>query len=119
MRTFRDPQVDTTVLGTSALLALVLRGDGPVPAGPLEPAPARSAAAAPVGRWRSADGVVRLTVRTDGTYAGTVAGRKRAAHGTYRLDGTTMLLRDDCGLGTPVTVHDGTLEMAGHRLGRA
>lgn len=71
------------------------------------------------GAWRSADGAVRLDIRTDGTYAGRVAGRRRAAHGTYDLDGPRMTLRDDSGLHTPVTLHDGVLEMAGHRLGRA
>jgi putative ligand-binding protein with streptavidin-like fold len=115
MRIFRD----TTVLGTSSLLALVM-GTAAGEAGP-PPGhrPATVADKAPVGRWRSADGAVRLEIKTDGTYAGAVAGRKRAAHGTYRVDGTTMTLRDDTGLRTPVTLYQGELEMAGHRLGRA
>jgi len=83
---------------------------------PAAPAPGFSV---PVGAWRSADGTVRLDIRTDGTYAGRVAGRKRAAHGTYDLDGLRMTLLDDSGLHTPVTLHEGVLEMAGHRLGRA
>ena len=62
---------------------------------------------------------MRLTIKTDGTYAGEVAGRKRAAHGTYRVEGSTMTLNDDTGLRTPVILFDGELEMAGHRLGRA
>jgi hypothetical protein len=129
MRILRDFSVDTTVLGTtvlgttvlgtSSLLALVMGGDSfPVTAPPGH-RPAAVADRAPVGQWRSADGVVRLEIKTDGTYAGAVAGRKRAARGTYRVDGTTMTLRDDTGLRTPVTLYDGELEMAGHRLGRA
>jgi hypothetical protein len=106
--------VDTTVLDTATLLAIAMRGleDGNAT---LAAAPATS----PVGSWRSADGAVRLDLRTDGTYAGTVAGRKRPAHGTYRLDGARMTLRDDSGLRTPVTVGQGVLRMAGHLLGPA
>jgi hypothetical protein len=81
--------------------------------------PVRGEIPAPVGAWRSADGTVRLEIRTDGTYAGRVAGRRRPAHGRYNLDGSRITLLDDSGLHTPVTLHDGVLEMAGHRLGRA
>jgi hypothetical protein len=81
--------------------------------------PATVAGKTLVGRWRSADGAVRLEIKTDGTYAGAVAGRKRAAHGTYRVDGTTMILRDDTGLPIPVTLYADELDMAGHRLARA
>jgi hypothetical protein len=119
MRIFRDISVDTTVLGTSSLLALAMGTDASGAAAPPGHQPATIAGPALVGRWRSPDGAVRLEIKTDGTYAGAVAGRKRAAHGTYRVDGTTMTLRDDSGLRTPVTLYDGELEMAGHRLGRA
>ena len=116
MRIFR---VDTTVLDTSSLLAVAMITDGSGATAPPGHQPAPVASKALVGRWRSADGAVRLEIKTDGTYAGAVAGRKRAAHGTYRVDGTTMTLRDDTGLRTPVTLYEGELEMAGHRLGRA
>ena len=119
MRIFRDISVDTTVLGASSLLALALGADASGALAAPEPRPAKVAGQALVGRWRSADGTVRLEIKTDGTYAGAVAGRKRAAHGTYRVDGAIMTLRDDTGLHTPVALHDGALEMAGHRLGRA
>lgn len=119
MRIFRDTSVDTTVLGTSSLLALALGAGSPGAAAPPGHRPAQVATKALVGRWRTADGAVRLEIRTDGTYAGAVAGRKRAAHGTYRVDGATMTLADDSGLRTPVTLYDDALEMAGHRLGRA
>jgi hypothetical protein len=69
-----------------------------------------------VGAWRSMDGTVRLEIRTDGTYAGRVAGRRREAHGTYDVEGATMTLFDDSGLYTPVHLGHGELEMAGHRL---
>ena len=94
--------------GWAASLFAVARGRHTAAAAPLGPAP--------VGAWRSADGAVRLEIRTDGTYAGRVAGRRRAAHGTYDVDGARMTLLDDSGLHTPVTLHDGVLEMAGHRL---
>jgi len=119
MRISGDFSVDTTVLGTSSLLALVRSADASGATAPAGHQPALLASQALVGRWRSADGAVRLTIKTDGTYAGAVAGRKRGARGTYRVDGTTMTLRDDSGLRTPVTLYDDELEMAGHRLGRA
>jgi hypothetical protein len=115
----RDTTVDTTVLGTSSLLALAM---GRHPSGETAPPghrPATITGPALVGRWKTADGAVRLEIKTDGTYAGAIAGRKRAAHGTYRVDGTTMTLRDDTGLRTPVTLYADELEMAGHRLNRA
>jgi hypothetical protein len=118
MRTHHEPRVDFSVLGTTSLLALAL-GRGPAETvGILGQQSAKIAPAAPVGLWLSADGTVRLDIRTDGTYAGKVAGRKRPAHGTYRLDGSVMTLQDDDGPPTPVTVLDGRLEMAGHRLSR-
>jgi hypothetical protein len=113
----RYEHVDTTVLDAGALLALALGGQAPTPLPGEEPAV--RAVQAPVGAWSSADGAVRLEIKTDGTYAGKVLGRKRPARGTYRLDGGTLTLSDDSGLHTPVRVGRGVLEMAGHRLGRA
>jgi hypothetical protein len=105
--------VDTTVLDTSALLAVALGGTAPDQASVHRPP---ALLASPVGAWRSADGAVCLQIKTDGTYAGRVAGRKREPHGTYAVDGTTMTLSDVSGLHTPVTMLNGELEMAGHRL---
>ena len=113
-----EPRVDTTVLDAAALLAIAM-GRLPSDAAGRGLATARMTLAAPVGAWRNADGTVRLDVRTDGTYASKVAGRKRTARGTYRVEGATLTLADDSGLRTPVTVRDGVLEMAGHRLGPA
>ena len=78
-----------------------------------------SATSALAGLWRSADGVVRLTIKADGTYAGAIAGRRKPARGTYRVEGSTMTLHDVSGLPTPVLLLEDELEMAGHRLGRA
>ncbi len=114
MRTDVPPRVDTTILDAAALLALALCGAA------LE---ARSQPGAPdpalAGLWRSADGTVRLRLERDGTYEGSVAGRSRAARGTYRVDGTSVLLRDDSGLRTAVDRRGDTLEMAGYDLRRA
>ncbi|MBL7257407.1 Atu4866 domain-containing protein [Paractinoplanes lichenicola] len=101
----RYEHVDTTVLDADALVALAV-----------SPAPAVKA---PVGAWSSADGAVRLEIRTDGTYAGKVLGRKRPARGTYALEDGRLTLSDVSGLHTAVHVGDDVLEMAGHRLGRA
>ncbi|MEU4238791.1 Atu4866 domain-containing protein [Actinoplanes sp. NPDC026619] len=106
----------TTVLDANALLALVMGGSAAEPG----PKPARVMLSAPVGLWLSEDGTVRLDIKTDGTYDGQVAGRRRRAHGTYHIDGALMTLSDhDSGLHTPVALYDGELEMAGHRLGLA
>nr|WP_296075140.1 Atu4866 domain-containing protein [uncultured Actinoplanes sp.] len=72
----------------------------------------------PVGDWRSPDGTVHLRLRTDGTYAAQVAGRRRKAQGTYAVDGATMTLSDVSGLCTPVALLGDELEMAGYRLSR-
>jgi hypothetical protein len=115
MRANCEIPLDTTVLGAASLLALALGADTAAAPGPLRPArPGRPRR--PVGVWRTADGAVSLDIKTDGTYAGKVAGRRRAAQGTYDLDGAGMTLSDDSGLRTPVALHDGALEMAGHRL---
>jgi hypothetical protein len=110
------PVPDATVLDATALLALAMGGAAGVEARPVTGRPKVVLDAAVVGAWRSSDGVVRLQLRRDGTYAGEVAGRRRQARGTYRIDGTSVLLHDDSGLSTPVTVYEGELEMAGHRL---
>ncbi|MCO8273419.1 Atu4866 domain-containing protein [Actinoplanes sp. TRM 88003] len=111
--------VDTAVLDAAALFAIAMGGQAAEQSGPPGRGPAKVAVSAPVGSWLSADGTVRLDIRTDGTYAGKVAGRKRRPHGTYALTGRTLTLNDDSGLRTPVAVGDDVLEMAGHRLGRA
>lgn len=112
----RYEHVDTTVLDAGALLALALGGATLVPPGDKS---RRTAVKAPVGAWSSADGAVRLEIKTDGTYAGKVLGRKRPARGTYRLEGGTLTLSDATGLDTTVLVGPGVLEMAGHRLAPA
>ena len=118
MRANPEPHVDTTVLDAAALLAIAMGALSAEDAN-LGLPPGKMTIPVPVGAWRSADGAVRLDIKTDGTYAGKVAGRKRAAYGTYRVDGGTMTLSDESGLRTPVAVLDGVLEMAGHRLGPA
>ena len=105
---------DATILDTAALLAPALHGN---PLGPPAHRPAVDPAV--TGMWQSTDGTVRLTLEPDGTYRGTVAGRSRAARGTYRVDGPSVLLRDDSGLRTPVTRLGDTLAMAGYDLHRA
>ncbi|MEU4423672.1 Atu4866 domain-containing protein [Actinoplanes sp. NPDC024001] len=108
---------EATVLDATALLAIAMGGAADPGARPLSKRPKVVTGAAVTGAWRSPDGVVRLQLRTDGTYAGEVAGRRRPARGTYQIDGASVLLHDDdSGLNTPVTVHEGELEMAGHRL---
>jgi hypothetical protein len=59
-------------------------------------------------------------VQLKGSYRGRVEGRRRTAKGTYHPSATGLVLRDESGLRTPVTVvaEDG-LEMAGHQLFRA
>ncbi|WP_127500041.1 Atu4866 domain-containing protein [Actinoplanes solisilvae] len=115
MPTLADQHVDTTVLDAAALFALVV-GRGSTPVGSGAGLPPRITAAAPVGAWHSAGGTVHLDIKTDGTYAGRVAGRKRRARGTYSVEGGVLALRDESGLRTPVTVGDGVLEMAGFVL---
>lgn len=118
MRDKHDISVDTTVLGAASLLAIALGGADEAVGFPRK-APPGGGEIPPVGIWRSADGAISLDIRTDGTYAGKIAGRRRRPHGTYDLDGSRLTLRDDSGLRTPVTVVGESLEMAGHRLGRA
>ena len=111
--------VDTAVLDAAALFAIAMGGQVAEQPGTPGHKPPKITVSAPVGVWLSADGTVRLDIKTDGTYAGKVAGRKRPARGTYELAGRTLTLNDDSGLHTPVAVGEGVLEMAGHRLGRA
>jgi len=115
MRTHR---VDATIFGATSLLALALGGVTPEQID----VPGRVAADEPdtlVGIWLSADRTVRLHLAADGTYRGSVAGRQRAAKGTYRAEGADgLVLRDETGLRTPVTIAEDGLKMAGHRLFR-
>jgi len=114
MRTHR---VDATIFGATPLLALALGGvaperiTAPGPAAPGEPDPL-------VGIWVSADHTVRLQLAADWSYRGSVAGRRRAARGTYRPEGAGLVLWDETGLPTPVAVAEDALEMAGHQLFR-
>jgi hypothetical protein len=124
MRIHRGPGVDATILGAATLFALAL-GNGNNITG----APERYDFVAPqavvtedvsttalVGSWRSTDAAVHLDLYADGNYQRGIVGRTRSSHGTYRADGSNLLLRDDSGLRTTVVVADGALEMAGHRL---
>jgi hypothetical protein len=120
MRTHRGPRIDATILGAASLLALAM-GPGMPDTGTSAPGTQSvvgtgTAAADLVGEWVSPDGTVRLNLGADGRYDRSLAGRARPAHGTYRLDGSGLLLRDDSGLRTDVTVQTDALELAGHRL---
>ncbi|HEU4347402.1 MAG TPA: Atu4866 domain-containing protein [Actinoplanes sp.] len=122
MRIHCGPGVDTTILGAATLLALAM-GNGSAPSEfelvhPPAVVAADADAAGYLGLWLSPDRTVRLALEPDGRYERSVAGRKKVAHGTYRVAGTTVLLRDDSGLRTTVIFFDGALEMAGHRLFR-
>ncbi|WP_433793144.1 Atu4866 domain-containing protein [Actinoplanes sp. CA-252034] len=116
MPTSCDLHVDLTVLDAASVLAIAMGGAADPYAGSALTHPLVITDAAVIGAWRSPDGAVKLQLRRDGTYAGEVAGRRRQARGTYRLEGESVVLRDDSGLQTPVHVHEGELEMAGHRL---
>lgn len=111
-----DTRVDLTVLDAASVLAIALGG---APDPHFRPGYARPRVvtdSAVVGAWRSPDGVVKLQLRRDGTYAGEITGRRKPARGTYRIEGTSVVLHDDSGLHTDVQVREGELEMAGHRL---
>jgi hypothetical protein len=121
MRTHRGPRVDATILGAASLLALAMgpgvQGAASVESGtPSVTAETGVPGTDLVGGWFSADGTVRLDLRADGRYVRSLVGRDRPAHGTYRVAGPSLLLRDDSGLRTTVTIHGDALEMAGHRL---
>ena len=113
LRTDCSPHVDATILDAAALLALALGGATL----DVHPQPAATDPAL-AGTWRSADDTVRLRLAQDGTYEGSVAGRARAARGTYRADADSLLLRDDSGLRTPVGRRGDILQMAGYDLRR-
>jgi len=114
----RNPRVDTTIFGTASLLTLALGGVAPEQLSVPVPAAAGDAEVL-AGLWLSADKTVRLRLGADWSYLGQVAGRRRPAQGTYRPEGAGLVLRDETGLRTPVTVADDVLEMAGHQLFRA
>ncbi|MEU4622543.1 Atu4866 domain-containing protein [Actinoplanes sp. NPDC023801] len=116
MATTCEHRVDFTVLDAASILAIALGGTTSSYAGPGALHPPAVTGAAVIGAWRSQDGAVKLQLRRDGTYAGEVSGRRQAARGTYLVEGESVVLRDDSGLQTAVLVHDGELEMAGHRL---
>ncbi|GIF05384.1 hypothetical protein [Actinoplanes siamensis] len=118
MQSSSSPHVDTTVLDAAAMLAIAMGRASETGLGSVPRPPEVVTGAAVVGAWRSQDGSVTLQLRTDGTYAGEIAGRRKRPRGTYRVDGGAVVLQDESsGLRTPVTVlHEGELEMAGHRL---
>lgn len=103
-----------TIFGTSSLLTLALGGSGDT----VEFTPPRPGTPPEgfVGFWQNADGSVRLCLGGDGSYEGRIAGRRRSARGVYHLAGEGVVLRDESGLRTPVTVAADYLEMAGHQL---
>lgn len=103
-----------TIFGTSSLLTLALGGSGDALAFTL-PRPGTPPDGF-VGFWQNADGSVRLCLAGDGSYEGRVAGRRRSARGVYHLAGDDLVLRDESGLRTAVTVAADALEMAGHQL---
>jgi hypothetical protein len=116
----RSNRVDTTIFGAAPLLALALGGVAPERLIAAVPAPASSGEAELLaGIWLNADKTVRLELGADWSYLGRVAGRDRAAKGNYRPAGAGLVLRDESGLRTPVTVAGHGLEMAGHQLFRA
>lgn len=114
----RTTNVDTTIMGAPSLLTLALGGVAPERLAPPRPA-VTGGAEDLAGMWLSADKAVRLRLGADWSYLGRVQGRRRAAKGTYRPEGAGLLLRDETGLRTPVTVAEDMLEMAGHHLFRA
>jgi hypothetical protein len=122
MRSHRRPRIDATILGAASLLALAMgRGAAETSAhvGSSAPPSIVSAGVTPsdlVGVWVSADHTVRLDLNSDGGYQRSIVGRDRVAVGAYRIDKLNLMLRDDSGLRTTVTIYDGALEMAGHRL---
>ena len=114
----RNPRVDTTIFGATSLLTLALGGVAPEQLAVPVPAAAGDAEVL-AGLWLSADKTVQLRLGADWSYLGQVAGRRQPAKGTYRPEGAGLVLRDDTGLRTPVTVAEDALEMAGHQLFRA
>jgi hypothetical protein len=115
--TLCTPRVDATIFGTASLLTLALGGVAPERLGAPEPVGGEEETAM-AGLWLSADHTVRLELGTDWSYESRVQGRRRAAKGTYRPAGPGLVLRDETGLRTPVTVAENGLEMAGHLLSR-
>jgi hypothetical protein len=122
MSVHRGPRIDATILGAASLLALALGGTSAASqpfAASAPPAVVSGVVASDVvGAWTSTDGTVKLQLDQDGTYVRSIEGRHKVAHGRYRIHDMSLLLRDDSGLNTTVTIYDGVLDMAGHRLQR-
>jgi hypothetical protein len=120
MRVFRGPRVDTTILGAASLLALAMGSDaGTEHLELVPPSAVVSDGVVETGLvevWLNGDSTVRLSLEADGTYESTVEGRRKAAHGTYRVAGGEVQLRDESGLRTTATRVDGVLETAGYQL---
>jgi hypothetical protein len=113
----RTQRVETTISGATSLLTRALGGVAAERLGASGPAAAEDAAAL-AGIWLSADRTVRLQLGADWSYRGRVEGRRRDAKGTYRPEGSGLVLCDETGLRTPVTVAEDSLELAGHHLFR-
>lgn len=125
MRTHRGPRIDATILGTASLLILMLGGGSAVRSSDqvgstVPPAVVSDGVSASdlAGVWTGTDRSVRLELSADGRYVRSLVGRDKRAAGAYRIDGLKLLLRDDSGLRTTVTIYDDALDMAGHRLHR-
>ena len=121
MPVHRRPRADATILGAATLFALAMGASSTSSQNQtITPAPPPVADQGPVasdlvGTWASRDGA-KLKLAKDGSYERSIKGRDRVAHGRYRMDKQSLLLRDESGLTTVVTIDDGALDMAGHRL---
>lgn len=124
MRTHRGPRIDATILGIVSLLALAMGGAAAPTSDQVgsttPPAAVTEAMTASdiAGTWTSTNREVRLEVKPDGRYRRSVAGQDKPASGAYRIDGPSLLLRDDTGLRTTVWIYDDALEMGSDRLHR-
>jgi hypothetical protein len=124
MRTHGGPRIDATILGAASLLALAMGGaaaqtsDQVKSTAPPAVVSEGMSVSDIAGVWTSTNRAIRLEVKPDGRYQRSVVGRDKPASGAYRIDGLSLLLRDDSGLRTNVTIYDDALEMAGHRLHR-
>lgn len=113
------PRMDATILGAASLLALAAGGGA---AGIRSASAARYPCGEPmtpaelVGLWTSADRTVHLELHLGGRYDRGITGRSRTAAGSYRVQRSALMLRDDSGLPTTVSLVGAELEMAGHRL---
>ncbi|MFI5494437.1 hypothetical protein [Actinoplanes sp. NPDC051859] len=111
----RTDSLDATIFTSASLLALASVGEAGDAVATAAPRPTGRPGEY-AGHWRSADDTVRLFLAEDWSFEGAVAGRRRGARGTYRIDGAGLMLSDDSGLRTRVERGEYCLEMAGHQL---